>query len=106
MEIRIDHIRSGEKSVVHIAGRLSSSSVAQLKQICAPIESPFYIDLSSLKHIDDEGIEAIRAIVSKGAKIRGAQPFIEMLIKGLALDHPGGEYQSRFAESDTTVKRS
>lgn len=90
MDIRIDHIRSGEESVVHIAGRLSSSSVAQLKKICAPIGCPFFIDLSSLKSIDDEGIETIHAIVSKGATVRGASPFIKLQLKSLALDRPGG----------------
>ncbi len=95
MGIRIDHIRFGKKSVVHNAGRLAGSAVAQLKKICDPIEGPFVIDLSSLIFVDDEGIEAIRAIVSRGAKIHGASPFIGLLLQSAAYGRPGGEYQNR-----------
>ena len=83
MAIRIDHIRSGSNSVVYIAGRLSGPAVAQLNKTCDPIAGPLVIDLSDLIYADEEGLNAIRAIVGKGAKVHGASPFVDLL-----LDHP------------------
>ncbi len=81
MGIRIDHIRSGSTSVVHIAGRLSGTAVADLIHTCDPIEGPFVLDLSSLLFADERGISTIRAIVDKGAHVHGASPFIELLLE-------------------------
>ncbi len=89
MAIRIDHIRQGEQTVVHIAGRLSGSAVKQLHSVCAPIEGAFVMDLSSLIFADADGIEALRAIIAKGAMVYGASVFIEMLIGGMDDDHRG-----------------
>lgn len=81
MSIRIDYIRSSTETVVNIAGRLSGDAVAQLKTVCDTIEANFIIDLSSLKFADQKGIDIIRAIRDEGARIRGASPFIELLIE-------------------------
>ena len=80
MDIRIDIISETPKPVVCIAGRLSSTAVAQLKKACDPIENPFVIDLSNLLFAEDKGIDAIRAIVDKGAQIHGASPFVQLLL--------------------------
>jgi anti-anti-sigma regulatory factor len=80
MDIRIDFISEGSETVVRIAGRLSSTAVAPLKKACDPIEDPFVIDLSNLLFADDKGIDAIRAIVDKGAQIHGASPFVQLLL--------------------------
>ena len=80
MDIRIDIISEGSKTVVCIAGRLSGTAVAQLKKACDPIEAPFVIDLSSLLFVDAEGISAIRAIADRGAQVQGASPFVQLLL--------------------------
>ena len=80
MEIRIDITSEGPETVIHIAGRLSVTSVAQLKKVCDPIEGAFVIDLSNLLFADDAGIDTIRTIDKKGAKVRGASPFIQILL--------------------------
>ena len=80
MEIRIDITSEGPETVIHIAGRLSVTSVAQLKKACDPIEGAFVIDLSNLLFADDAGIDTIRTIDKKGAKVRGASPFIQLLL--------------------------
>jgi anti-anti-sigma regulatory factor len=80
MEIRIDITSEGPETVIHIAGRLSGTSVAQLKKACDPIEGAFVIDLSNLLFADDAGIDTIRTIGKKGAKVRGASPFIQLLL--------------------------
>ena len=80
MEIRIDITSEGPETVIHIAGRLSVTSVAQLKKACDPIEGAFVIDLSNLLFADDAGIDTIRTIDKKGARVRGASPFIQLLL--------------------------
>ena len=85
MEIRIDITSEGSKTIVCIAGRLSGVSVAQLRKACDPIKSAFVLDLSNLLFADDTGIDVIRAIVEKGAQVRGASPFVQLLLD----DTPG-----------------
>jgi anti-anti-sigma regulatory factor len=80
MEIRINITSEGPETVIHIAGRLSVTSVAQLKKVCDPIEGAFVIDLSNLLFADDAGIDTIRTIDKKGARVRGASPFIQLLL--------------------------
>ncbi len=99
MGIRIDHIRSGSTSVVHIAGRLSGTAVADLKNTCDPIEGPFVLDLSSLLFADEMGIRTIRAIVDKGAHVHGASPFIELLLENAQNEIQAVRHQSKFVWS-------
>ena len=91
MDIRIDFISNGLKTVVCIAGRLSGTAVAQLKKACDPIEDPFMIDLSNLLFADDEGINAIRTIADKRAQVRGASPFVQLLLDNASRWKTGGE---------------
>jgi len=81
MEIRIDITSEGSKTIVFIAGRLSGRAVAQFRQACDPIEDAFVLDLSDLLFADATGIDIIRTIVEKGTEIRGASPFIRLLLK-------------------------
>ncbi len=95
MAFRIDHIRSDDKTVVNLAGRLTGPAVAQLKRACEPVEGLLVVDLSSLMYADDNGIEALQAIVGKGAKIRGASPFVDLLLKGAEHERRMARYQGR-----------
>lgn len=79
MDIRIDITKNGPETVVHIAGRLSTNSVAQLEKACDSMENPFVIDLSNLLFADEGGINAIRTIAGRGAQVHGASPFIQLL---------------------------
>ena len=91
MDIRINIISEGSETVVSIAGRLSSTAVAQLKKACDPIDGPFMIDLSSLLLVDDEGINAIQALVDKGVQVKGASPFIQLLLEDAPRGKTDGE---------------
>ena len=81
MEIRIDIKAKGTETVVHVAGRLSGRAVTQFRQACDPIENAFVLDLSDLLFADATGIDIIRTIVEKGAEVRGASPFVQLLLK-------------------------
>ena len=80
MEIRIDITSEGPETIVRVAGRLSGVMVAQFRKACDPIEGAFAVDLSNLLFADDAGIDTISAIVDRGAEVRGASPFIQLLL--------------------------
>jgi anti-anti-sigma regulatory factor len=96
MEVRIDHIHSGSAAVVHIAGRLSGTAVTELKKTCDPIKAPFVLDLSSLMFADDLGISTIRSIIDRGADVRGASPFIELLLDSTRDEVRAVRHQGKF----------
>ncbi len=81
MGIRIDCHFNGAKTVISIAGRFCGADVQQLEQTFAQVEGPRLIDLSNLVFADSEGIDAIRASIDEGAQIRGASPFIALLLE-------------------------
>jgi len=80
MEIRIDITSEGSETIVFIAGRLAGIAVAQLRKACDPIDGAFVLDLSNLLFADDAGIDTIRRLGEKGAEIRRASPFVQLLI--------------------------
>ncbi|MDX2501336.1 MAG: hypothetical protein QNL14_12645 [Deltaproteobacteria bacterium] len=90
MDIRIDLITDGPETVIHIAGRLAGTAIAELKKTCDPMQDSVVIDLSSLFFADDEGINAIRAMADKGAQVHGASPFVQLLLD----DAPGSKKKS------------
>jgi len=80
MEIRIDITSEGPETVVYIIGRLSGAAVAELRKACDPIEGVYLLDLSNLLLADDAGIDVIRKLCEKGTEVRGASPFIQLLL--------------------------
>jgi hypothetical protein len=80
MTFRIDIKSEESEVVVCFAGRLSRDAATQLRNVCEPIEGVFALDLSHLLYADDAGIEVIRAIDEQGTEIRGASPFIQLLV--------------------------
>ena len=91
MAIRIDIKLDRQEVVVHLAGRLSGDAVTQLRNACSPIEGAFALDLSQLLFADDAGIDVIQAIDKQGAKIRGASPFIQLLVDSTFSQEADGE---------------
>jgi len=82
MDLRIDIESEGPEVVLHVAGRLAGRSIAQLADVCEPIEGDYVLDLSKLMFADDSGAEAIRTLREGGAEVRGASSFIRLLIDG------------------------
>ncbi len=80
MGVRIDTTTEGDEIVVYVAGRLGGNEVTELRNECEPIEGTFVLDLSKVLFADDAGIDLIRALRAKGATVRGASAFIQMLL--------------------------
>jgi len=82
MNIRIDEETEGTAVVLHIAGRLSGDAITQLTNACESLETHYVLDLSKMMFADDAGVVAIRMSCERGAEIRGASPFVKLLIYG------------------------
>lgn len=82
MGIRIDIHPEGHFVVLYLAGRLVGATVLQLTEACEPIENNFILDLSKLMFTDEQGVNVIRSLRDKGAKIRGASTFVKLLLNG------------------------
>ena len=80
MAIYINVNSEGPEVVVCIAGRLSGDNTKELRDTCDHIKEDFVLDLSKLLFADDVGVDVIREISEQGAKIRGASPFIQLLV--------------------------
>ena len=90
MSVRIDHIRTGTINVVHIAGHLSGAAVTHFTDTCDLIQGPLAIDLSELLFADDEGINAIKAVVETGATLLDVSPFVTLLLEDFGhAEHTG-----------------
>jgi anti-anti-sigma regulatory factor len=80
MDIRIDIETEGPVDIVHVSGRLVGSSIKQLTDSCESIGDNFVLDLSKLMFADEAAADTIRALCGRAAEIRGASPFINLLI--------------------------
>ena len=80
MEVRINTTAEGPQTVIHIAGRLAGVAVAQLSEACDSIESSLVLDLTDLMSANTAGIDVIRTLEESGAELRGASPFVQLLL--------------------------
>ena len=80
MNIRIDKETEGNDVVLQVAGRLVGDGITHLMDACEPMETYYVLDLSKLVFVDDAGAEVIRMLRERGVEIRGASPFVKLLI--------------------------
>lgn len=81
MTVRIETSAEEKKPTVSVAGRLEGLGVGELVRTCRSIEGELVLDLSGLRSAGAEGIEAIQKLVQGGARLRGASPFIRLLLE-------------------------
>jgi ABC-type transporter Mla MlaB component len=82
MSIRATNTSDADQTVLRIDGRLMSEDVAELVRHYGAAENPSVLDLSNLQSADSDGVTLIREFVCRGAQIRGASPYIELLLRG------------------------
>jgi len=75
-------------TVVSAAGSLAGPAVSELLRTCRSIGSEFVLDLTGLRSAGPDGVSAIRELICGGAKLRGASPFIRLLLD----DRTGGNH--------------
>ena len=82
MSIRITRTSDACGTVLQVDGELCSENVAELTKEHRSVEGLAILDLSNLSSADPAGVEVLLELVSLGTQIRGASPYIELLLKG------------------------
>jgi len=80
MGIRITKTSDGRETVLCVDGQLRSENVAELTREYRSVEGPLVLDLSNLQSADEAGVDVLLELISTGTRIRGASPYIELLL--------------------------
>ena len=80
MTIRISTEVGETVTTIRIEGKLTSSSVPDVRTACESANPPLRLDLSGLRSADSDGIRALRSLSEKGAELHGANPYINQLL--------------------------
>ncbi len=81
MSIRVKTTSDTYGTVLKVDGRLTSEDVDELARAFRSARETAALDLSDLQSADPAGVELLREIIALGAKVRGASPYIELLLK-------------------------
>ncbi len=82
MSIRITRTSDSQETVLRIDGQLCLENVAELTREHRSVEGPLVLELSDLQSADKAGVDVLLELISLGVGIRGASPYIDLLLKG------------------------
>lgn len=81
MAIRITKTVDDRQTVLKVDGRLKADDVGELSRAYQSVQGAAALDLSELQSADRDGVAVLRELVSLGTEIRGASPYIELLLR-------------------------
>lgn len=67
-------------TILKVDGHLKADDVEELSRAFRSAKGASVLDLSELQSADSAGLEVLRELVSIGAEIRHASPYIELLL--------------------------
>jgi len=79
--IRIDSLQQGPSVVMRLAGSLAGLDVGVLRDSVARQGLPDRIDLSEVEFVDTEGARTLLDLEARGARLVGAEPYVELLLR-------------------------
>jgi len=79
--VRITKTIDELRTVLRIDGRLRSEDVEELARVFRSVQGATVLDLSELKWADRDGVEILRELVALGAEVRGASPYVALLLE-------------------------
>ena len=79
--IRITKTADAPQTVLKVDGRLKADDIEELTRAYQSAQGATALDLSELQSADSAGVEILRELVSMGAEVRSASPYIELLLK-------------------------
>lgn len=82
MELRLSVSREDAITVIHVDGRLAASGMRDLDETITGVPGAMIIDLTNLLSADDAGIVALRVLSERGIQLRGASPYVALLLRG------------------------
>ena len=80
MSIRITRTSDALETVLRIDGHLCLENVAELTREHQSVEGALVLELSDLQSADTAGVDVLLELISLGAQIRGASPYIKLLL--------------------------
>jgi len=80
MVVRITKTNSDASTVLRVDGLLQAADVEALHRECHTAGGNVTLELSELRSADSHGVEAIHELVSRGARLRGLSPYLELLL--------------------------
>jgi anti-anti-sigma regulatory factor len=81
LTIRVSTEAGETVTTVRIEGKLTSSSVPDVRAVCESAKPPLRLDLSGLYPADSDGIRALRSLSETGSELHGASPYISQLLR-------------------------
>jgi hypothetical protein len=78
--VKISSLKESTGRVVHIDGWLTASDVAALEDAVGECVRGTRLELADLRSADAAGIVALRGLEARGAVLRGAAPFLRLLL--------------------------
>ena len=80
MDLRLTVSRAADSTVVHVDGRLAVRCVDDLQRAVTDSSGTVILDLTNLLSADDAGVAALRLLRQRGAQLRGASPYVRLLL--------------------------
>ena len=84
MSIRITRKSDARATVLQVDGQLNSQNIAELSKEHRSVKGTLILELSNLQSVDPAGAKLLLELVSLGAQIRGASPYIELILEGVS----------------------
>ena len=81
MSIRITRTTEARKTVLRVDGQLTCEDVEELAREYRSVQGSLALELTDLRSADPAGVAVLQDLVGLGAEIRGASPYIELLLK-------------------------
>lgn len=81
VDCRIQTVHGQDGCTVVLAGRLNAAQVHELRSICAAAGDRVRIDLTDLLSADAVGIDALRRLRQRGAKLVGVARYLQRWLK-------------------------
>jgi ABC-type transporter Mla MlaB component len=81
MSLRITETADREGTTLVVDGRLSGDEVGELTRASESAAAPLTLDLAGLLFADSQGVDALREIRARGAKLRHVPPYVSLLLE-------------------------
>ena len=81
MNLRITADANKRPAEVRIDGELLSEGLLELQKVCENLAKPLLLDLTDLIRADPEGLQALLDLIDRGASVKGASPYIQLLLE-------------------------
>ena len=80
MGLYISQTTDGSTTIIKVDGRLVGEGVEELKRVCRDLVPPFVLELTDLQQADAAGLQLINCLADAGGELRGASPYIALLL--------------------------